>query len=282
VPALFGEWKLRKEEMIFKICPHCGNDHWNFEVNITSKLYHCWVCDYKGRDGGKFFVGISNEELATKYGIKADLTYNNDSEISSVFDGSDEGNRALRYLRHRGMSDKEIGIYISGYGRSGRYKDYILIPLHTPDDEDGYVVGRSFTGRTPKYLNPEEAKSDKVVGYWTPNDKSVVVICEGAFDAIALKRMIPNVMVMTGKVLTDNMVEFAHKFEKIILWPDNDVPHGQVHKMYEQMASGHNNVMIAHCGDKKDPGEMTTTEIFDIVNGGSMTATISSILIRHK
>ena len=51
-------YKIRKDEVMFQVCPFCGNRKWNFEVNYVSGLYHCWVCDRGGHKGWRYLYGI--------------------------------------------------------------------------------------------------------------------------------------------------------------------------------------------------------------------------------
>ena len=93
---------------------------------------------------------------------------------------------ALSYLDRRGVSTAEILKYQIGYCEEGIYKHKIIVPSYNENGMLNYFVGRSFYDSTFKHKNPDVSKD--VVGFeMFVNWDLPIVICEGVFDAMAVR-----------------------------------------------------------------------------------------------
>jgi DNA primase len=73
-----------------------------------------------------------------------------------------------------------------GYCEEGMYKHKIIVPSYDENGMLNYFVGRSFYDTTFKHKNPDVSKD--VVGFeMFINWDLPIVICEGVFDAIAVR-----------------------------------------------------------------------------------------------
>jgi DNA primase len=73
-----------------------------------------------------------------------------------------------------------------GYCEEGIYKHKIIVPSYDENGMLNYFVGRSFYDTAFKHKNPEVSKD--VVGFeMFVNWDLPIVICEGVFDAIAVR-----------------------------------------------------------------------------------------------
>ena len=176
----------------------------NIKLNSTAdNPWHCWISDEKGKSIRSLFrklkvsKGVWDEHNAIfsrKYKYKTDSTTEQSkvvqlpSEYIPLWKASTSVIRkhALSYLTRRGVSSAEILKYQMGYCEEGIYKHKIIVPSYDENGMLNYFVGRSFYDTSFKHKNPDVSKD--VVGFeMFVNWDLPIVICEGVFDAIAVR-----------------------------------------------------------------------------------------------
>ena len=216
-------------------CPFCNHKNPKLEVNLipnkkNENFWHCWVCDAKGKTLFGLFkrLKVSTEKrtqlseiLGTteKYDtIVADSKVELPKEYKPLYNltKSDiHARHALAYLKKRGLTMIDILKYQIGYCENGRYANKIIIPTHSAEGQLDYFVARSFEKEpSRKYDAPSSDKN--LIGFENMINWNVpIVLCEGAFDAIAIKR---NAIPLFGKNISGfldkrlfppNIIEFA-------------------------------------------------------------------------
>jgi DNA primase len=106
------------------------------------------------------------------------------------------GRQALAYLKQRGVTKADILRYNIGYCEGGVYDKMIIIPSYSHEGTLNYFVARNFDPHSyTKYKNPPMSK-DMVPFELFINWSSPLVLCEGPFDALAIKR---NAIPLLGK-----------------------------------------------------------------------------------
>lgn len=268
------QFKIKHDEVIFQICPFCGDD-WNFEVNRRTGKHHCWNCDAGGIDGWHFLVGLDIPVLAD-----ADMFEQPEDLIivKDVWDGSIIGNQALAYLRRRKFSDEEIRRYVEGYVTADKYKERIIIPLYDLTRASCYFAARSFTGHPVKYMNPAYSK-DYVFGFFDDEEPTDAVCVEGVTDAIAWKRIMPNVVVMLGKKLTTSQSEeLISSFKKITVVYDSDAGI-EVLRYWDRIRQRGLQVSLKRLPDK-DADETSLNVLQELFDTGSILGELDLILRR--
>ena len=112
-----------------------------------------------------------------------------------------EFRNAFRYLQSRGLSKIDILRHNIGFCASGRYKGYIIIPSYGFDGALNYFVGRSYYESDFPHKNPKVSKN--VVGFELfVNWDEPINICEGVFDAMAIRR---NAIPILGKSISTSL-----------------------------------------------------------------------------
>ena len=223
-------------------CPYCNHHKPKLEINFSQNKkgynpWHCWVCDKKGTRISTLFkkVKASTEKFDELYkliGNEQEYTQNpTDKKIlrlpkeikyfSDITMSDIEGRRALSYLKNRGITKEDIIKYNLGYCTSGRYQNMIIIPSYDEKGHLNYFTGRSFEDKPYiKYRNPETSRNiipfELFINWNLP-----LVLCEGPFDAIAIKR---NAIPLLGKNLQQNLLMKIVKstVEKIYIALDSD------------------------------------------------------------
>jgi DNA primase len=131
------------------------------------------------------------------------------------------GRHALSYLKKRGISKHDILKYNIGYCEGGIYNKMIIIPSYDNTGKLNYFTARSFE-KNPftKYRNPETSR-DIIPFELFINWELPIIICEGPFDAMAIKR---NVIPLLGKNIQPSLMKklVESKVQKIYIALDND------------------------------------------------------------
>ena len=254
-------------------CPYCNHHKPKLEINFTENKkgdnpWHCWVCDKKGKKLYQVFkqVEASPEKIAelraivkyvgpeTEVKVEQSLKLPKEYKTFENLKTSDvEGRQALAYLKSRGMSKDDILKYNIGYCTSGRYRNMVIIPSYDANGTLNYFTGRSFEKEPyTKYRNPEASRNiipfELFINWNIP-----VILCEGPFDAIAIKR---NVIPLLGKNIQSNLMKkiVTSAVEKVYIALDKDAQK-QALRFCEQLMNEGKEVYLVDMQDK-DPSEM--------------------------
>ena len=254
-------------------CPYCNHHKPKLEINFTENKkgdnpWHCWVCDKKGKKLYQVFkqVGASPEKIAelraivkyvgpeTEVKVEQSLELPKEYKTFENLKTSDvEGRQALAYLKSRGMSKDDILKYNIGYCTSGRYRNMVIIPSYDANGTLNYFTGRSFEKEPyTKYRNPEASRNIAPFELFI-NWNIPVILCEGPFDAIAIKR---NVIPLLGKNIQSNLMKkiVTSAVEKVYIALDKDAQK-QALRFCEQLMNEGKEVYLVDMQDK-DPSEM--------------------------
>lgn len=221
-------------------CPFCNHPEHKkkLEVNLDPEnekygWWKCWVCD----NSGKSFFTLLKKVEAPKH-LFEQLSKLVDGAPKSYEDGEEEteeefsislpqeyrplwkkqndivSTHALNRLESRGLSKGDILKHRIGYCRSGKYKKRMIVPSFDRSGDLNYFVGRAiWSSQFPKYKNPSAPRNKIVPFESTINWDWPVVIVEGPFDAISVRR---NAIPILGNKLPDRVKS------KIFI---NEVPH---------------------------------------------------------
>lgn len=201
-------------------CPFCRHYKQKLEIDIVSGNWHCWTCDAKGKTPYSLLKRLSAsriilDRVRVLYRNTTNHTYSGSvlkpssiqlpGEFRSLNSqtGSHFQKIAQSYLKSRNISNEDVERYGIGYCEDGKYLNRIIIPNYNEFGMVDYWVGRSFQHSPLKYAGPESGKD--IVGFellisWD----FPVILCEGALDAIAIRR---NAIPLYGKTLSERLKE---------------------------------------------------------------------------
>jgi len=252
-------------------CPFCNHHKPKLEINFSEgkkgyNPWHCWACDKKGTKISTLFKKVEAspekfEELKNIIGAEVEfksVTTTTDLKLPDEFK-TFENNRdiiarhAFAYLKNRGITKDDILKYGIGYCDSGRYANMVIIPSYDANGNLNYFTGRSFE-KDPyvKYRNPEVSR-DVIPFELFINWDSPLILCEGPFDAIAIKR---NAIPLLGKNIQQNLMKkiVTSTVEKIYIALDTDAQK-QALKFAEHFMNQGKEVYLVEL-EGKDPSEM--------------------------
>ena len=220
-------------------CPYCNHHKPKLEINFTQNKkgynpWHCWACDKKGSRITSLFkkIGASSEKfeelkklIGSEVEVKTQITTTKvelPKEYKSILGSRDIlARHAFAYLKSRGITKDDIEKYNIGYCDSGRYANMVIIPSYDELGNLNYFTGRSFE-KDPyiKYRNPETSR-DIIPFELFINWNIPLILCEGPFDAIAIKR---NAIPLLGKNIQQNLMKkiVTSVVEKIYIALDTD------------------------------------------------------------
>ena len=254
-------------------CPFCNHHKPKLEVNLTENKegknpWHCWVCGVRGTTVYQLFkkVKASASKLTELQSLvksskttKFKVVHNTISlpsefiDLSTVNNSDITAKHALAYLKRRNISKHDIIKYNIGFCKNGLYANMIIIPTYDEGGNLNYFTARSFE-KEPyvKYRNPSVSR-DIIPNEHLVNWNVPVILCEGLFDAIAIKR---NAIPLLGKNIQNNLMKklVTSLVNKIYIALDRDAIK-QALKFCEMLMAEGKEVYLVDLQDK-DPSEM--------------------------
>lgn len=254
-------------------CPFCNHHKPKLEINLTENdkgeyKWHCWVCDKKGSSIPKLFklVEAPKEKIIeartlSKFNSgKLEITETTKIvELPKEFislakpDTNIEYKHAISYLKRRNITLNDILKYNIGYCVNGKYSNCIIIPSYNEYGILNYFTARNFDkNSTLKYKNPDVSR-DIIPFELFINWKLPIILCEGPFDALAIKR---NVIPLLGKTIQKSLKKKLVKSEvqKIYIALDKDAMK-QALTFCEELLNEGKEVYLVEMEDK-DPSDM--------------------------
>lgn len=191
-------YKSKGEIQVQFHCPFCHHYKQKLSIRLNDGLYHCWVCNTKG----KSYLSLLRR-------IGADFRYYNEFHIythNAIEDDIAEDIRlpveyvplysectdawfknAISYLKKRHISEIDIYRYKIGYCNRGKYRGRIIIPSYDSNNKLNFFVARSIYKHAKySYIYPNIEKN--IIMFQNLVDFSFpITLVEGVFDAISVR-----------------------------------------------------------------------------------------------
>ena len=277
--VLNKSYQMKNGENAF-YCPFCNHHKKKLQINVETQKWHCWVCNMGGYKIGILlrklnapkniisevlkilgdYRGVSKDkEEVTKYDVSLPQCY---KPLWKKLEDPLYKN-AIHYLRGRGIGSVDILRYSIGFCSSGGYSNRIIIPSYDKDGKLNYFLARDmFPNSKFKYKNPPMSKD--MIGFeMYINWNEPIVLCEGVFDAIAIRN---NAIPLLGKFLSKTLLKkLAEKQPKeVYVALDNDAKKDAIKLVKFLMDSGINTYLLKM--KDKDPSELGFKRFWKITN----------------
>ena len=218
--SVLGKGKTTSGNNIAFFSPFTSHYKPKLEIDINTtrdgeNAWHCWISDKKGRSISSLFkqMGLPKTYFEQLNKIVESSRYKHDSSKKETIEvislpneyiplwnkkNTPDYRNAIHYLTTRGVTVFDILKYRIGYCESGEYSGKIIIPSYDCNGQLNYFVSRAFYQADKfKHKNPKISKD--IIGFdLTINWAEPIVLCEGAFDAVAIKR---NAIPLFGKII---------------------------------------------------------------------------------
>jgi DNA primase len=218
--SVLGKGKPTSGDNIAFFSPFVSHYKPKLEININTNhagenTWHCWISDKKGRSIVTLFkqLNLSKEKFEQLNRIIETTRYRSKDtgvEKIEVIQLPEEYRplwikkltpdyrNAIHYLTNRGITIFDIIKYRIGYCENGEYAGKIIIPSYNSAGQLNYFVSRAFYKNDKfKHKNPKISKD--IIGFeMFINWAEPIILCEGSFDAIAIKR---NAIPLFGKII---------------------------------------------------------------------------------
>ena len=273
VNSILGSGKKTAGGNYAYTCPHCNHHKPKLEINFDSHKnkanpWHCWACDVRGKSIIPLLRKANAPQDKIEYAktLVVDSSYNYVEKtyaaltlpsefisLSSVDSPTLSMRHAQAYIKNRGVSNHDILQYNMGYCEEGLYKNMIILPTYDAEGSLNYFTARSFE-KDPftKYRNPSVSR-DIIPNEYFINWNIPVILCEGIFDAIAIKR---NAIPLLGKSIQSSLMKklIVSAVDKIYIALDSDALKQALRFCEKLMAEG-KEVYLVDLQDK-DPAEL--------------------------
>jgi len=223
--SVLGKSKSTSGNNVAFFSPFTSHYKPKLEIDINTdnngqNPWHCWISDKKGRSIYTLFKQLKlSQDKFDKLGkiIERSKYRDNSSNTNQIEEviqlpedykplwikrNTPDYKNAIYYLKKRGISIFDIIRYRIGYAESGQYSGKIIIPSYDAIGQLNYFVSRAFYENDPyKHKNPKISKD--IIGFeMLINWNEPIILCEGAFDAITIKR---NAIPLFGKQINPKL-----------------------------------------------------------------------------
>lgn len=212
--SAFGESVLANSgKNISVVCPLCRNNSRasskkrKLSICLEKGIYHCWVCEAKGKNIARFGVSTGDVDPALKIKIVEAFDINESAsttpeekpvrlpkDFSLLYnDNSRQGVIAKRYLYKRGLTEDDLLAYKIGISNENEFINRVIFPSFSSDMKLNFYLSRSYDENSiRKYKNCDAKKSEIIFDDYKINWQEEVILVEGIFDSIkAGKNAIP-------------------------------------------------------------------------------------------
>ena len=294
IENILGKSHKRARDNYAFHCPFCNHRKPKLEINMHTNEegknpWECWVCQTKGRTIRSLLYQLKTPKDQASEILKyvprgGTVEYKHLSiielpkEFQSLYSASTTSvvaNLVKKYLYERGFTDNDFIKYGIGYCTSGEYGGRVIIPSYSESNSLNYFVARAYDGNYFKYKNPEVSKDiiffENLINWNTP-----IILCEGVFDAIAIRR---NAIPLLGKSITDSLYKklITSKVTDIYVALDTDA-RDKALTISEKLLNQGKRVFLVDLPDK-DPSEMGFRAFTELIQE-SVELDISNIMIR--
>ena len=285
VNSVLGKGKETSGNNYAYQCPFCQHHKPKLEINLVpnskgENFWYCWVCNAKGKSLLGLFkkLKVPQDKILELRSILnyADKKDEEESDITKIelpkeyksllsIQRTDiSAKHALAYLKKRGISKEDILKYNIGFCEEGRYKNMIVVPSYNKDGVINYFIARSFEKDPSRKYDSPKCNKNAIIGLeYFINWNIPVILCEGIFDAIAIKR---NVIPLFGKTIPKalmmKLVETNVKTVYVAL--DRDALKDAL-KYAEELLNLGKDVYLVDLDDK-DPSEMGFDKFTSLVH----------------
>lgn len=273
---------IRKGEEAVYHCPFCSHRKKKLEINVRTQEWHCWVCHARGKNIRSLFYKLRVKEsyfdelykiIGTSWSRseseeKKQINLSLPDEFTPLWTPTDSFGygHSLEYLKKRNITVDDILRYNIGFCDEGIYKDRVVIPSFDRNGDINFFTARAYyEGNYYKYMLPPWPKD--IIGFELfINWSEPVTLCEGTFDAIAIKN---NAIPLFGTSMSFNLklAIVSNNVRRVNIVLDNDALKQAVDifDRIEDLQGDQIDIHLIELGEK-DPSVLGFEGINELIN----------------
>lgn len=255
--------RTARDEVLIKVCTECGNPRWNLELNAQKGVWKCWACKSSGtveqwlkdrlsvdrRVPVNYEAGRDKRQKAADYGFEV-----TPGDVKSAI----EVGSAKAYLAKRGLTARDVFRYNISVCVNEEHRLYgrLVFPVYEYWTREliGHVA-RSYTNKSPKYLNAMPRID--VGGYRDEARDGIHVLVEGVFDAIRVNqaRFQAGILLGMGGGSLDEWAAFVPKDERVVVLLDGEAKK-RARQLTWQLGDIAKDVQMVELPERFDPADL--------------------------
>lgn len=204
VEACFGKSKISNDNKnIIIFCPECkskGKDKFKLAIGIEKGIYHCWVCEAKGKNIGRLALKFTIQkksalDLYNYYKKDTDddslriekekiIALPGDFRLISAARES-EAKPARAYLKNRGFKEEDISRFRIGISNDYFFRNRVIFPSFDDQQKLNFFTARSILKDVKKrYYNCSAKRKDIIFKENDIDFSKELIVTEGVFDLL--------------------------------------------------------------------------------------------------
>ena len=282
IVSAFGKGIVSNNEKDIAVsCPVCKKSprekgKKKLSISIENGIYHCWVCEAKGRSLARFIrINIPSfkniEKVVNYFGFEKEEKQEQAAAILSLPEdfklvGSSSSRTSKfikRYLHKRGLSQSDLFKFKIGYSFEYEFTNRIIFPSFDNNLELNFYVSRICNEeeniKYGKYKNCDGSKKDIIYNEHQIDWDLPIVVVEGIFDSVKAGT---NSVPILGSWLDQSyhlFREIVDKKSDVVLCLDPDAKNKEI-KIAQKLFEYGVNVKIAG-RTEEDLGAMDKKEV---------------------
>ena len=277
---------LKKANEYMYWSPFTSHHKPKLQINIKTGKWHCWITNQGGHNLFQLFKKLKASR--EQFGELEDIVGKSSSSLSSNREKVKEKilrlpkefkplwkngssiikRHSMAYLNNRNITRGDILRYGIGYCEEGIYNNRVIIPSYDSNGSLNYFVGRDIYDGGMKYKNPPISKD--VIGFdLFINWDEPIILCEGVFDAIAIKR---NAIPLFGKTVPKKLKRkiYEKNVNSIYILLDRDAINDSI-KMIDDFMKNGIDVYFVKLTDE-DPSDMGFKTTINLIKETKQTS----------
>jgi len=200
---VFGNTKLQNNGVELNVrCPKCTpptrTDKLKMNIRLDKDLYHCWVCDLKGRNLGRLIKMYDSSAVKEYYDKFSNFRFEPievseepvelPSDFRLVMENlwDPEAGQIRQYCNSRGITDRLLWRYRIGYSGDFKFRRRAIMPSFDREGLLNYWTARSIDSSNDfKYMNAKARKKEIIFNDididW---ESDYLFIVEGPLDLV--------------------------------------------------------------------------------------------------
>ena len=282
IKSCFGQPKVSADGKNVNVhCPFCLasgkiTKKKKLSIDLEKGIYHCWVCESKGRNVGRVAIKFSQQKdsarlLHSFYCKKSDnddvieeelISLPGDFKLIAHLKTSKRFKLHRNYLSRRGFSHEKLQNFRVGVSEEYGYHDRVIFPSFDKDQNLNYFISRSIDPNCNpsfRYKNASNQRKDVIFRSIDLDMKQELVLVEGVFDLVNCPK---NSTCILGSWLSDDYLlfrEIVANRTPVVLCLDPDAK-SKAFKIAKLLSSYCVDVKIAQ-HTERDFGDMSIDEV---------------------